>query len=57
MAYERMNDAERTTPSVEVENDAQTNETKRDRPTEDTKNMEDVTADEEMDDRFQATDN
>ncbi len=57
MANERMNDAERTTPPVEVEKDAQTEQTKRDRSTENIKNTEDVIVDEEMSDRFQATDN
>lgn len=57
MANERMNDPECTTPSVEVEKDTQTEQTKRDRPTENIKNTEDVKVDEAMDDRFQATDN
>ena len=57
MPDERMNDAERTIPSVEVETDARNEQTKRDRATENRKNEEDVKADEAIYDRFEATDN
>ena len=57
MPDERMNDAERTIPSVEVETDARNEQTKRDRATENRKNEADVKADEAIYDRFEATDN
>jgi hypothetical protein len=57
MANERMKDAQRTAPPVEVERESQNEEARRDRGTEDEPTQADVKADEAINDRFQATDN
>ena len=56
MADEPLNDTKRITPSARVEKD-RTEHMEPDTATPDTKTAEDVKADAEIEDRFEATDN
>jgi hypothetical protein len=57
MANERLSDAKDTTPPAQVEQDAPTEPTERNKATQDSTTTEQVEADEAIEDRFQATDN
>jgi hypothetical protein len=57
MSNEPLNNVNRTTPSGRDENNVRAEHTEPDTPAEDTKTAEDVKADAEIEDRFEATDN
>jgi hypothetical protein len=57
MANERSNDAERATPPAQVEKDAAIEHTQPDTPAGAPRTPEDVRAEAETEDRFEATDN